>query len=206
MTASVDLLVASSNAKKLIELKELLSDLPFRIFGLRDFPKVTLVAETEKTFEGNALFKARGYADQTGLLTVAEDSGICCDALDGAPGIYSARFSGERATDHGNNQKLLRLLDKVPDNCRGAHYVSVIAVAEPHKVIGIVTGKVHGYISRELRGTSGFGYDPLFFYPHFNKTFGEISLEMKQKVSHRARAFEKARLLLEDYLRLKVRS
>jgi non-canonical purine NTP pyrophosphatase (RdgB/HAM1 family) len=197
---SKTLLIATTNKKKLGEFETLFKDFPLEFRSLKDFPQIKEVEETGKTFEENAALKALGYAKQTGLLTLGEDSGLCCDALEGAPGVYSARFAGEGKSDADNNQKLLRLLEKVPTNCRGAHYKSVIAIAEPGKLIGTVEGEVHGVIHPHLEGTGGFGYDPLFFYTPYGKTFGEISPEMKHKVSHRAKAFEKVKLLLREYL------
>lgn len=200
VTKQVDLLVATTNPKKLTELQALLTGLPIRLQCLRDYPKVREVPETGKTFEDNAKLKALGYAEQTGIFTLAEDSGLCCDALEGAPGVYSARFAGLDKSDDDNNRKLLRLMEKLPDNCRGARFISTIALAEPGRVIGIVSGEVHGVIFRECRGAHGFGYDPLFYYPPFEKTFGEVPLDRKQQVSHRSRALEKARAILARYL------
>jgi XTP/dITP diphosphohydrolase len=196
----IGLLVATTNKKKLAELQTLLSDLPLRLLGLGDFPQIHEVNETGKNFRENAVLKAEAYAKQTGLVTLAEDSGLCCDALEGAPGIYSARFAGEGKKDLENNVKLLKLLESVPDNCRTAHFKSAVAVAAPAELVGVAEGEVHGYISREMRGTNGFGYDPVFFYPPFGKTFGEVSPEMKHSVSHRAKALENARVLLQNYL------
>lgn len=197
----VDLLVASTNLKKLEELRAILDALPFRLHSLQEFPAIQDVAETGKTFQENATLKALGYAKQTGLLTLAEDSGLCCDALEGAPGVYSSRFSGKLGDDLENNRKLLRLMAKLPDNCRQAHFVSCIAVAEPgESAVKIVEGKVHGYISTEMRGENGFGYDNLFYYPDFGKTFGEVAPEKKRAISHRAHALAKARDLLKTYL------
>ncbi len=196
---SAVLLVATTNKKKLQEIRELLKDWPLEIKSLSGFSGIHEVEETGKTFQENASLKALGYAKQTGLLTMGEDSGLCCDALEGAPGVYSARFAGT-GSDDDNNQKLLRLLEKVPVNCRGAHYKSVIAIAEPGKVIGLAEGEVFGVIHPELVGNGGFGYDPLFFYPPYGKTFGEVSAEMKHKVSHRAKALEKAKKILKTYL------
>ena len=193
-------LIATTNPKKLKELASLLSDLKLNFLFLKDFPGAGEVEESGPTFEENAKLKALGYADQTGHLTFAEDSGLCCDALDGAPGVYSARFAGPGKSDEENNRKLLRLLDKVPDLCRGAYFKSAVALAEPGRVVGVVTGEVHGAISHEIRGNQGFGYDPLFFYPPFQKCFGEVPMEMKHQVSHRSKALQKARLLLEQYL------
>ncbi len=194
------LLVATTNPKKLVELQALLAGLPVRLSCLKDLPSYTEVPETGKTFEENAILKASGYAKQTGLLTLAEDSGLCCDALEGAPGVYSARFAGEGKSDPENNQKVLRLLEGLPDNCRQAHFISAVALATPEKVVGTVTGEVPGYIASEPRGMNGFGYDPIFFYSPFGKTFGEVPAEMKHQVSHRAKALEKAKALLKNFL------
>ena len=207
------LLVATTNPKKLTELKDFLADLCLQFFSLADFPHSKEVPENGKTFQENATLKALGYAGQTGLLTLAEDSGLCCDALEGAPGIYSARFAGETKSDRENNLKLLKLLEKVPDNCRGAHFKSAVAIARPpltqpsplrgegkgEGIIGVVEGEVHGVISHEIRGTNGFGYDPVFFYPPFAKTFGEVPAELKYQISHRTQALRKAQAILKDY-------
>lgn len=194
------LLVATTNVKKLQELKDLLADLDLELVFLRDF-QTREVEETGKTFEENAALKALGYAQQTGLLTLAEDSGLSCDALEGAPGVYSARFSGEGKSDSDNNAKLLRVLGVMPDNCRGAHYTSVVAVARPGELLKTMRGEVHGVILKEPRGSGGFGYDPLFFYPPYGKTFAEVTAEMKHAVSHRAQALKSVRLFFEDYLK-----
>ena len=195
------LLLATGNAKKLKELQEILADLPVQCLSLRDFPDVQNVEETGQTFEENAKVKALGYAGQTGLLTLGEDSGICCDALKGAPGVFSARFCGESKNDDANNTKLLESMRDVPDEKRTAYYESAIALAEPEKLIGVVRGQVHGLITRNLRGNGGFGYDPLFFYPPYEKTFGEVPIEMKHRVSHRGQALGKFRELLQNYLK-----
>lgn len=193
------LLVATTNAKKLEEFQTLFKDFPLEIVSLKLFPSIQEVEETGKTFEENAALKALGYAKQTGLLTLGEDSGLCVDALEGAPGVYSARFAGEGRSDAENNAKLLRLLENIPVNCRGAHYKSVIALAEPGKLIGTVDGEVHGVIHHSLAGAGGFGYDPLFFYHPYQKTFGEVPPEMKHQVSHRAHAFRKIREILKNH-------
>lgn len=193
------LLVATTNPKKLTELKDFLADLGLQLFSLADFPRSKEVPENGKTFQENATLKALSYGEQTGFLTLAEDSGLCCDALEGAPGIYSARFAGEAKSDRENNLKLLKFLEKVPDNCRGAHFKSVVALALPGRLIGIAEGEVHGVISHKIRGTNGFGYDPVFFYPPFGKTFGEVAPEMKYQVSHRTQALQKTHEILKDY-------
>ncbi len=195
------LLVATTNAKKLKELRDLLADLPVECLGLQDFPGIQIVDETGRTFEENAKIKAMSYAEQTGTLALGEDSGICCDALDGTPGILSARFCGEFHSDEANNSKLLELMKDVPDEKRTAYYESAIALAEPAKLIGTVRGQVHGLITRDLQGGGGFGYDPLFYYPPYQKTFGEVPIAMKHRVSHRGQALGKLRKLLMEYLR-----
>lgn len=197
--AKVKLLLATTNTKKLKEIGEILADFSVQCLNLRDFPDLRPVEETGGTFEENAKIKALGYAGQTGVLTLGEDSGICCDALDGAPGVYSARFSGEFHSDEANNAKLLEMMQNVPDGKRTAYYESAIALAEPAKLIGVVRGQVHGVITRDLRGVGGFGYDPLFFYPSYQKTFGEVSAEMKHRVSHRGQALAKFRELFRNY-------
>ncbi len=194
------LLIATTHPKKLKEFQELFQEFPVELLNLKDISGIREVEETGKTFEENARLKALGYAGQTGFLTLAEDSGLCCEALEGAPGVYSARFAGADKSDDENNRKLLRLLESVPVNRRGAYYKSVIALAEPHRMIGIAEGEVRGVIHHSLAGSGGFGYDPLFFYPPFQKTFGQVSQEMKHQVSHRGKAFEKIKKLLKDYL------
>lgn len=197
----IDLLVATTNQKKLKELHDLLFGLPIRLLSLKDFPEAKKVAETGKTFAENARLKALGYAAQTDCLTLGEDSGLCCDALDGAPGVISARFSGEGKNDEANNRKLLELLKDVPEPKRTAHYTAAIALTKPDQVIAEVSGDVHGMIMKEPRGSGGFGYDPLFFFPEFNQTFAEVSAEMKHRVSHRAKALRKLHQALIDYLK-----
>jgi XTP/dITP diphosphohydrolase len=196
------LLLATTNAKKLKELQEILADLPVQCLSLRDFPEVKTVEETGRNFEENAKIKALSYAEQTGVLTLGEDSGICCDALQGAPGVFSARFCGEFHSDEANNTKLLEMMRDVPDDKRTAYYESSIALAEPTKLIGVVKGQVRGLITRELLGAGGFGYDPLFFYPPYQKTFGEVPPALKHRVSHRGQALAKLRNLLGVYLQL----
>lgn len=197
------LLVGTGNPKKLEELLDLLKGIPFELLTLKDFPKVCEVEEDGKTFEENAVKKAMGFAKQTGLLTLAEDSGLMVDALEGSPGVYSARFAGPEKDDIKNCQKLLRLMEKLPQNCRGAVFKSVVAVAAPERLIAVTEGEVRGEIAFQMRGANGFGYDPLFIYgPYGGKTFGEVSAAMKHKVSHRARAVLKAREILQAYAKM----
>ncbi|MFA6600915.1 MAG: RdgB/HAM1 family non-canonical purine NTP pyrophosphatase [Candidatus Omnitrophota bacterium] len=195
------LLLATTNQKKLAELRTLIAGLGLDVICLADLPSHEEVPETGHTFAENASLKAAGYARQAGLLTLADDSGLCCDALNGEPGVYSARFSGPDKDDHANNLKILELLEAVSDERRGAHFTSAVALAGPDQLIGVVEGHVHGMISREILGDGGFGYDPLFFYPPYGKTFGQVPADLKHKISHRAVALEKAKQLLTAYLK-----
>jgi XTP/dITP diphosphohydrolase len=157
------------------------------------------VVEDGTTFEENALKKARTLAETSGLLTLADDSGLEVDALNGTPGIYSARYAGEEGNDQKNNDKLLYELRHVPDTQRTARFVCALALCEPqdHALkVWTVREACEGRIARELSGMNGFGYDPLFFYPPLGKTFGEIDRATKATVSHRGKALKKLTELL----------
>lgn len=187
------LLVATTNRKKFQELETLLRGIPFQVISLREFPNVPEVVEDGKTFQENAIKKATEVARETGMLTLAEDSGLEVEALEGAPGVYSARFAGSEKDDLKNCRKVLKLLEKLPDTCRGASFKSAIAVATPETLIGVVEGEVQGGIAHEMRGSGGFGYDPIFIYGPYGKTLGEVPAEMKHRISHRAQAVMKAK-------------
>ena len=183
--------LASHNAHKIAELQTLLrSYIPdIEILSLSDVSLDGEIVEDGATFEENALIKAR-YAAKSGYIGIGDDSGLCVDALGGAPGIYSARYSGNGA--EANNDKLLLFMDPVPDDKRQARFVSVICVVFPDGTPDImVRGECEGAITRERRGTGGFGYDPLFYYPPLDATFGELDAETKNKISHRADAMRK---------------
>ncbi len=201
--SKIKLLVGTGNRKKLEELESLLADLPFQLLSLSQFPDVQEIAEDGKTFEENAIKKALGFAQQTGLLTLGEDSGLVVEALEGSPGVYSARFAGPEKDDLKNCLKVLQLMERLPDNCRGASFKSAIAIASPDRVIGAVEGEVKGAIAYAMRGSGGFGYDPIFIYgPYGGKTFGEVSSAWKHKVSHRGEAAKKAKKILEEYAKM----
>ncbi|HEY6552073.1 MAG TPA: RdgB/HAM1 family non-canonical purine NTP pyrophosphatase [Vicinamibacteria bacterium] len=191
-----DLLLASQNPGKLEEMRHLVAGLPFRVVGPRDVGLLEAPEETGSTFVENATQKALHYAGRSGLLTVADDSGISVDALDGEPGLYSSRFGGERATDHDRNQFLLSRLAGVAESQRGARFTSAVVVARGDTVLFEAQETVEGRIASEPRGRNGFGYDPLFFYPPFGKTFGEVAAEDKDRVSHRGKAFARLRAFL----------
>jgi XTP/dITP diphosphohydrolase len=193
---TAEILVATNNTGKLSELRRMLEPLGYRVLRPSDIGLCLDVPETGTTFEGNATIKAEVYRDAGGLLTLADDSGLVVDALDGEPGIQSARFGGPGLDDAGRVNLLLSRLRDVPDNRRTARFLAVIAVAAPHESTVVFDGSVDGSIALEASGENGFGYDPVFFYAPFGCTFGEAKQEAKDSVSHRGRAMRAA----VDYL------
>jgi XTP/dITP diphosphohydrolase len=195
------LVVASRNPDKLVELCHALAGLDLEIRSAAEFPEVPEVAETGSTLEENALLKARAIHEATGALALADDTGLEVDALGGAPGVASARFAGPEQSYARNVEKLLTLMERVPDERRHARFRTVIALRFPEGREEVVEGVCEGTILRERRGGGGFGYDPLFFVPPLGKTFAELTLEEKNRVSHRGRAMRKAPALLAAGLR-----
>ena len=195
-----ELVVATKNKKKLKEIKELLEGFDLKITSLADYPKPPRIIENGKTFKENAVKKAVKIARFTGKLAMGEDSGLCVDVLNGAPGIYSARFSGKEKSDLKNNLKILKLLGSKPLSARKAHYVCAVAIADKEGLVTVVEGVCNGLIGFELKGGYGFGYDPLFLIPNYKKTFGELGLKVKDRMSHRSKALKKAREFLRKYL------
>lgn len=178
----------------------LLADTPFEVVVLVDVAGAALPEETEATYRGNALLKARAGAAQSGALTLADDSGLEVAALGGAPGVHSARFGGPGLDDAGRCARLLEALNGVPGARRTARFRCVIAIVEPGGREDVVEGAAEGVILDAPRGAGGFGYDPLFLYPPLGRTFAELTVEEKSRVSHRGRALAAARrLLLECY-------
>lgn len=198
------LLVASGNPKKLKELQELLGDLPITLLSLKQFPQVREVEENGRSFRENAEKKALAFAKQTGCLTLADDSGLSVDYLKGAPGVHSARFSGPEKNDLKNCEKLLERLKGIPHEKRGASFCCAAALATSKKVLHMAEEKVNGFITEEMRGDGGFGYDPLFFYPEFDKTFAEVPAEKKHAVSHRGKALRRMKEFLKEYLKARA--
>lgn len=196
-----ELVVATKNKGKLREIKELLGDLDLKITSLADYPDAPEIKEDGKTFGQNALKKAATIALYTQKLTLGEDSGIEVKALGNKPGIHSARFSGEKATDRKNNLKLLRSLKNVPPSRRQARYRCYAALVDGEKIIDLLSGQCGGVITQQARGKNGFGYDPYFLIKRYDKTFGELDPAVKAKVSHRARALKKVRKVLQEYLK-----
>ena len=194
-----ELLIASQNPGKLNEMRLLLEGLPFRALSPRDLGILTAPEETGTTFLENATLKALDYARRSGRLAVADDSGLSVDALDGGPGLYSSRFGGEGASDLDRNRLLLERLRGVPPEKRTARFTSAVVVASGAQVLFHAQESVLGRIAEEMSGRNGFGYDPLFFYPPLEKTFGELPREEKDRVSHRGKAFAKLREFLAGY-------
>ena len=193
------LLLATSNLHKLAEYRAIFSDMPLRLFSLSDIHLAVDVEETGKTFAENAELKARTYAQLSQMLTLADDSGLEIDALGGAPGVHSARYLGRETSYEERFHVILEQLQGLPLNQRGAHFRCVIALAESTGNIRMVEGIVEGVIAESPRGTYGFGYDPIFSLPELGKTFAELEPEYKNRISHRARAAQSARKLLEDW-------
>ena len=196
----MELIVATKNNKKLQEIKDILKTLKLRISSLADCGITPRIVESGKTFKENAVKKALKVARVTGALSLGEDSGLCVDALAGAPGIYSARFSGKNKDDAQNNAKLLQLLKGLPLKKRKAHYVCAVALADKDGLIGVTEGKCNGWIGFELKGRYGFGYDPIFVIPRFKKTFAELGEQTKHKMSHRYHALEKVKKIIKKYI------
>jgi len=193
-----EIVVASRNEGKVREIMEVLNGLPFKITCLSDYPHIPEVIEDAKTYRGNALKKAREVARATGKMAISDDSGLEVKALKGAPGIYSARFAGKGASEKAKNKKLFKMLENVPFARRQARYRCLIAlVDEQGRELGVVQGICSGFIATEARGKNGFGFDPLFWLKRYGKTFGELPPEVKARISHRARAIKKLRLLLD---------
>lgn len=190
------LVLATGNQGKVRELKAVLNGFDVEVLSLKDFPQIGEIVEDGQTFAENALKKARTVTEATRLVAVADDSGLEVDCLGGAPGIYSARFAGEGKNDLDNNMKLLSLLEGVPDEKRTARFRCVIAIATPEGEVFTEEGTCEGVIGREMRGDQGFGYDPLFYLPEYGKTFAELDLSTKNRISHRGRALARAKNVL----------
>lgn len=193
------LLLATTNEHKLSEFRTIFRDLPFQVLSLRDVHIDTDVEETGTTFVENALLKARFYAQAADMLALADDSGLEIDALGGEPGIYSARFAGRDTPYAERFRLLLARLQGIPQSQWTARFRCAIALAEPSGYTQVVEGAIEGVITENPRGEHGFGYDPLFFVPEFGKTTAEMIPEVKNQISHRGRAAEAARRLLEHW-------
>lgn len=191
------LILATRNRGKSDEIKSILSKVGnYKLLSLLDFPDIPEINEDRLTYAGNAIKKASIIANLKGIPTLADDSGLEVDALNGAPGIKSARFAGDDASDEDNNRKLLKLLKDIPEEKRSARFQCAMAFVKPSGWIEVTTGTYEGVIIPEPRGSNGFGYDPLFYAPRLGRTFAELTRDEKNQVSHRRIALEKMKRVL----------
>lgn len=199
--AGLHLVLATANPDKILEIRHALARLPIEIRTREDFPGVPEVVEDGSTLAENALKKGRALVEATGLMALADDTGLEVDALDGAPGVYSSRFAGPGATYADNVRLLLERMRGVPREERTARFRCVIALVEPTGGAVLVEGVCEGEIAEEARGGGGFGYDPVFYVPSLGKTFAEMPLVEKDRISHRGLAVARmAKLLMERFL------
>lgn len=197
----IEIIAATKNKSKFKEIKKILSDLPVNLLSLNDGDwKIPEIIEDGANFKENAVKKACIVAGITGKIVLADDSGLEVDALGGQPGVISARYSGENATDRENNLKLLNEMKNIETERRAAQFRCVVALAKNDKEVETAEGTCQGVIGFKEKGSNGFGYDPLFIFPDYNKTFAELSADVKNKISHRARALEKVKLIIEKMI------
>jgi len=196
----VQLFLATRNKGKIREIEELLKGFEISLTSLRDYPDAPDVVENGEAYRDNALKKARFFTRWTGRLTLADDSGLEVDYLQGRPGVLSARYSGDGGDDRENNRKLLRELKGIPRGKRGAVFRCVMALVAPWGDEEVVEGECRGQIGLEETGERGFGYDPLFIIPRYGKTVAELSLAEKNRVSHRGKALRKLKKILKRYV------
>jgi XTP/dITP diphosphohydrolase len=192
------IILATQNQGKVRELRELLVDEEIEVLSLQDISDWEDVEENGVTFADNAALKARAAVRRTGLIALADDSGLEVDALDGAPGVYSARYAGEPKDDERNNDKLLHLLEMIPEDKRTARFRCALVMATPFGKEYLTEGAVEGRILTQRRGSDGFGYDPVFYLPEFARTMAELTLTEKNTLSHRAQAFRKVIPILRN--------
>jgi XTP/dITP diphosphohydrolase len=207
MSEIKEILVATGNPGKIVEIRAML-EADVRLLGLSDLPPMAEIEEDGTTFAENARKKAAGYAKAADLWTLADDSGLVVDALGGAPGVKSARFSGEKTNnvdrtliDHRNIEKTLELLKSVPEEKRTARFVCHLCLASPERILIETEGTLEGLITDREIGKNGFGYDPIFFVPHLEKTVAQMTAEEKNAISHRGNAIRKLKPLLDELLK-----
>ena len=182
------IVIGSTNSKKRDEIESIISDLHVKLLTLNDFDNVPVIDEDGKTFKENAAKKAVSFAKWCNKPVIADDSGLEVEALGNRPGVYSSRYAGEGATDEMRIEKLLTELCKVNDKNRIARFKCAIAFAVPQKLVFVVEAECNGIINKKPSGHNGFGYDPVFYVPEYGKTFAEITPDVKNKISHRAKA------------------
>jgi XTP/dITP diphosphohydrolase len=192
-----EIILASENKDKEEEIKSVLKDLNIEIIPMISFPKYPVIIEDGKTLEENASKKAREAAKFFNKWAIADDSGLEVDYLNGAPSVYSARYAGEKCSYEDNNKKLLKALEGVPKEKRTAKFRTVIAISSPSGEIRLTYGEIFGIVTLQFKGTNGFGYDPIFYIPEYGKTFSELNPEVKNSISHRAKALRKAKEIIK---------
>lgn len=190
-----EVIIATKNSGKVTEFRELFSPIGLTVRSLLDYPEIADIVEDGETFSENAMIKAETIAKEFNQMVIADDSGLSVDALNGRPGIYSARYAGEEKSDQANIEKVLHEMRDIPSEDRRAAFHCAIAVAAPTKETFVYEGTCKGYIAREAVGANGFGYDPIFYIPELKKTMAELDREEKNQLSHRAAALK---LLLEN--------
>ncbi len=194
-----EIILATKNRHKAEEIKSILKDLDIKIIPMTSFPDYPVTIEDGVTLEENAIKKAKEAAEFFKRWTIADDSGLEVDYLNGRPGVYSARYAGKNCSYDDNNKKLLAELKNVPEEKRTANFRTVIAVASPDGRLFLADGKIFGTIKGHAVGTDGFGYDPVFYVPEYGKTFAELSYEIKNSLSHRAEALRKIKKIIKSY-------
>ena len=199
-TEKTEMILGTRNHGKIAEFRSLFKGMQIKLLSFYDFPDVPPVVEDGKTFQDNAVKKAKAIAKATGRTAVSDDSGLEVDFLNAVPGVYSARFAGERATDRDNARKVLKMLDGVAWEERSARFVCVICAATPKGKIVSAEGTCKGTISFEMRGSHGFGYDPIFIPDGYQMTMAEMEPELKNRISHRADAMKKFRKVLKGFV------
>lgn len=200
----MELVLATRNQGKIREINNIIlkKNLNINVLSLEDFPDISHIPEPEETFEGNALYKAKYVCEKTGHVTLSDDSGLEVDALDGKPGVYSARFAGDKASDEENNRKLLEALKDVPFERRGAQFRCVMVLYANTKDYVLTQGIWRGKIALKPEGNQGFGYDPIFFDENLGKCAAMLSIDEKNRVSHRAKALEKISKLIKPFFEI----
>lgn len=194
------IVIATKNPKKLRELKRYLRGIRAEVVSLNELDFPIRIREDKDTFKGNAIKKALVVSKAAKGIVLADDSGLRVDALKGMPGIKSARFAGPGKKDRDNNIKLLKLMRPVPPKKRGAHFVCAVAIADNGRIVKSIEEYCNGRIAGSMRGAHGFGYDSVFLIPRYNRTFGELGLKVKDKISHRSKALKRAREFLRKYI------
>jgi len=195
-----EIILATGNGHKVEEIKGVLKGLDVKIIPMTSFPGYPETVEDGKTLEENASKKAKEAVEFFKKWTIADDSGLEVDCLNGAPGVYSARYAGEKCSYEDNNKKLIKALKDIPDDKRTAKFRTVIAVASPEGKVLLVEGKIFGIIKTYIAGINGFGYDPVFYIPEYGKTFAELDSEIKNSISHRAKALQKVKEIIKKVL------